>query len=83
MSVNNFKKIGEDFKASEALKQRIRGNVQTNISIVRFIGNVVDLYVGGAGRVVTKMLDAFEENGNPPHTPHDKILPSAERKNLQ
>ena len=81
MSVNNIKKIGEGFKASDALKRRIRGNVQTNIGIVKFIGNVVDLYLGNAGRVMTNMLNTFEENDKP-HAAEDRELPPVERERL-
>ena len=59
--VNNLKKLEEAHEAPPELKKKVRKNVQTNISIVKFVGNMFELYIGNAGRIVTEMLGTFEE----------------------
>ena len=60
MGQNNLKKLAEEYNPPESLKRRVRHKVTSNLGVMRFIGNVFDLYLGQAGRVVTEMLDSFE-----------------------
>lgn len=76
--INNLKKVEIPRKAPEALRRKIRGRVQTNLGIAKFIGNIVDLYIGSAGRVVADMIESFEEKEEP-HTVNDSSLPTSEK----
>ncbi len=69
--VNNLKNLEEAHEAPPELKKKVRKNVQTNLSIVKFVGNMFELYIGNAGRVVTEMLGTFEEKDevDPPDQP--------------
>ena len=60
MGQNNLKKLAEEYNPPESLKRRVRHKVTSNLGVMRFIGNIFDLYLGQAGRVVTEMLDSFE-----------------------
>jgi hypothetical protein len=60
MGENNLKKLAEEYNPPESLKRRVRHKVNSNLGVMRFIGNVFDLYLGQAGRVVTEMLGSFE-----------------------
>ncbi|MGB0863792.1 MAG: hypothetical protein ACPGXZ_12795 [Saprospiraceae bacterium] len=64
-NINNLKKVEIPRQAPEALRRKIRGRVQTNLGIAKFIGNIVDLYIGSAGRVVADMIESFEEKEEP------------------
>ena len=61
MSKNNLKKLAEEYKAPEALKRRVYKKVNSNLGMLKFIGDIFDLYIGKAGRVMTSMLDSFDE----------------------
>lgn len=61
MSKNNLKKLAEEYKAPEGLKRRVRNHVTSNLNMLKFIGDIFDLYIGKAGRVMTGMLDSFDE----------------------
>lgn len=61
MSKNNLKKLAEEHQAPEALKRRVRNHVTSNLNMLKFIGDIFDLYLGKAGRVMTGMLDSFDE----------------------
>jgi len=60
MEQNNLKKLGEEYNPPESLKRRVRQKVTSNLGVVKFIGNIFDLYIGQAGRVVTEMIGSFE-----------------------
>lgn len=61
--LNNFQQLAEDkmFQASNALKAKVRSSVFTNLNIIKFVGNLFELYVGNASRVVTGLLADMEE----------------------
>ena len=61
MSKNNLKKLAEEHQAPEALKRRVRNHVTSNLNMLKFIGDIFDLYLGKAGRVMTGMLDSLDE----------------------
>lgn len=77
MGQNNLKKLAEEYNPPEALKRRVRHKVTSNLGVMRFIGNVFDLYLGQAGRVVTEMLDSFEAKHE-----SDKAYAASESKEL-
>lgn len=60
MSQNNLKKLAEEYNPPESLKRRVRQKVTSNLGVIKFIGDIFDLYIGQAGRVVTEMIDSFE-----------------------
>jgi hypothetical protein len=81
MNKNNLKKLAEEYNPPEALKNRVRNNVTSNLSFLKFIGDVFDLYVGKAGQVFTGMMDSFEDKATTPkqYASSDiKELPSSE-----
>ena len=76
--INNLKKVETPRQAPEALRRKIRSRVQTNLGIAKFIGNIVDLYIGSAGRVVADMIESFEEKEEP-HAVNESSLPPAKK----
>ena len=76
MSKNNLKKLAEEYKAPDAIKKRVRRKVNSNLNMLKFIGDIFDLYIGKAGRVMTSMLDSFDEKDPIQNaTSDDKELP--------
>ena len=61
MNQNNLKKLAEEYNPPESLKRRVKRKVDSNLGVVRFISNIFELYVGQATRVMTEMLDSFEQ----------------------
>lgn len=68
MTTNNFKKLQaeEEFKAPP-LPAHIKENVSRSVELLRFWGEVADLYVGRAFDVVTAMA-----SGSAGTLPEDK-----------
>lgn len=66
MKENNFKKLAEEeeYNAPFELKRRVRNKVSSNLSLVKFVGDIFDLYIGKAGQVITEMLGSLEETEN-------------------
>lgn len=57
MAENNLKKLAEiEYSISPTMKHQIRNNVQTRLNLIKFFGNVFDLYVSNAGVVMSEML---------------------------
>jgi hypothetical protein len=63
MAENNLKKLAEmEYSISPAMKHKIRNNVQTRLNLIKFFGNVFDLYVSNAGVVMSEMLGGSEND---------------------
>lgn len=61
MAENNLKKLAQmEYSISPVMKHKIRNNVQTRLNLIKFFGNVFDLYVSNAGVVMSEMLGGSE-----------------------
>jgi len=62
MAENNLKKLAAmEYSISPVMKHKIRNNVQTRLNLIKFFGNVFDLYVSNAGVVMSEMLGGSDE----------------------
>lgn len=61
---NSFKQIDEPQLPIE-LENRIKSNVESRLGFMKFIGNVMDLYIGKAGNTISKL---FLPSVTPNHT---------------
>ena len=52
--------IEPEIAPPEAIKKSIQKNVMARLTTTRFIGNVVDLYLGKVGQTIVGLAETFE-----------------------
>lgn len=52
--------IEPEIKPPKAVKKSIQKNVMAQLTITRFIGSVVDLYLGKIGQTIVGLAETFE-----------------------
>lgn len=53
--------IEPEIEPPKAVKKSIQQNVMTQLTTARFIGGVVDLYLGKIGATIVGLAETFEE----------------------
>ena len=80
---NNFKELEEPIEVPLELKKGIKDGVRSRIGFIKFLSDVVDLYIGKVGNVVTGLVTSFEvdEEEESEHAPdNDGVPPTEGRK---
>lgn len=54
--------IEPEITPSKAVKKSIQKNVMAQLTMARFIGSVVDLYVGKVGQTIVGLAETFEQD---------------------
>jgi|GEM_PF-2309327 hypothetical protein len=63
--------IEPDVEPPKIVKKTIQKNVMAQLTMARFIGNIVDLYVGKVGQTIIGLAETFDDDGAVKYQSHD------------
>lgn len=59
-----------EIEPPKAVKKTIQKNVMAQLTMARFIGSVVDLYIGKVGATIIGLAETFEDDRDDEHYNH-------------
>jgi hypothetical protein len=73
--MNDFSSWGSiepDIELPKVVKKTIQKNVMAQLTMTRFIGSIVDLYLGKVGETIVGLVENFDDDGDSSYTQYEE-----------